>query len=181
MCPTAAEESHFMTTTHCHTASMLKVGMRHQETLSFTREQVDQYCALCGDMNAIHHDLEAARLRFPGVRDIVVPGGLIQIAVTGIFGSRFPGDGCLGLTFTPERFRRPVCPGDEIRVEIQVTKIRSGLIEVEILIDDTSGSRLATATSKLLAADDAYRRWWESHRKATPTDQQPDLWEEPSA
>jgi len=32
----------------------------------------------------------------------------------------------------------------------------------------------------LLAADDAYRRWWESHRKATPTDQQPDLWEEPT-
>lgn len=156
-----------MTSTHCHTASMLKVGMSYQETLSFTHEQVAQYCALCGDHNAIHRDLEAARLRFPGVRDIVVPGGLIQIAVTGIFGSRFPGDGCLGLTFTPERFRRPVCPGDEIHVSIQVTKIRSGLVEVEILIDDAAGSRLATATSKLLAADDTYRRWWENRQNAT--------------
>ena len=31
-------------------------------------------------------------------------------AITGIFGSSFPGDGSLGLTFTPDRFRKPVVP-----------------------------------------------------------------------
>ncbi|MEA3275689.1 MAG: MaoC/PaaZ C-terminal domain-containing protein [Pseudomonadota bacterium] len=153
-----------MTATNCLTASMLEVGMRHEARLRFTREQVAQYCTLSGDMNAIHRDVEAARLRFPDVEDIVVPGGLIQISVTGIFGTRFPGDGCLGLTFTPERFRKPICPGEEIVVTIEVRKIRSGIVEVDVFITDGQGTRLTTAKSKLLAPDDSYRQWWETQK-----------------
>jgi acyl dehydratase len=153
-----------MTATDCLTAAMLGVGMRHRKTLRFTREQVAQYCALSGDMNAIHRDPDAARLRFPDVRDIVVPGGLVQIAVTGIFGTRFPGDGCLGLTFAPERFRKPVCPGDELTVTIEVTRIRGAIVEVDVALDDAQGTRVTSAKSKLIAADEEYRRWWENHR-----------------
>ena len=151
-----------MLDTECLTTSMLEVGMRYHANLSFTREQVDQYCALSGDKNAIHRDPSAARLRFPDVKDIVVPGGLIQISVTGIFGSRFPGDGTLGLTFTPERFRRPVCPGDEILVTLEVTRLRREIIEMDVTLDSTDGTRLATAKAKLIAPDEAYRQWWES-------------------
>ena len=154
-----------MPETKCLTASMLAVGMRHSARLSFTREQVERYCALCGDFNAIHRDPEAARLRFPEVRDIVVPGGLIQISVTGIFGSVFPGDGCLGLTFTPERFRKPVCPGDEIDVIIEITKIRGPMLEVDIALHDAEGTRIGAAKSKLIAADETYHQWWEAHRE----------------
>lgn len=139
--------------------------MRHQTRLSFTREQVDQYCALSGDGNAIHRDLEAARLRFPDVRDIVVPGGLIQISITGIFGSRFPGDGTLGLTFIPDRLRRPVCPGDEILVTLEVTKLRGPIVEVDVAVDDAGGERLSTAKAKLIAPDEDYRRWWETRSR----------------
>ena len=64
-----------MANTDCLTASMLSVGTRFRTELGFSREQVEQYCALSGDKNAIHRDLEAARLRFPDVKDIVVPGG----------------------------------------------------------------------------------------------------------
>ena len=152
-----------MPETQCLTAAMLQVGMRHEATLSFTREQVDAYCAVSGDRNAIHRDLEAARLRFPGVRDIVVPGGLVQISITGIFGSALPGDGCLGLAFTPERFRKPVCPGDALRVTIEVIKVRGPLVEVDVALDDAAGERISSAKAKLMAADDAYRQWWEAH------------------
>jgi acyl dehydratase len=141
---------------------MLKVGMRHRARLCFTREQVAQYCALSGDHNAIHRDPEAARLRFPDVTDIVVPGGLIQIAVTGIFGTRFPGDGTLGLTFTPERLRRPVCPGDEILVTLEITRLRVSIAEVDIFLDDAGGNRLSSAKAKLIVPDEDYRAWWES-------------------
>jgi acyl dehydratase len=144
---------------------MLEVGMRHHAILSFTREQVDQYCALSGDRNAIHRDIEAARLRFADVRDIVVPGGLVQISVTGIFGTEFPGDGCLGITFTPERFRKPVCPGEEIAVTIEVTRIRGPMVEMDIALHDAKGNRIVGAKSKLMAPDDAYRAWWEEQRK----------------
>lgn len=44
-------------------------------------------------------------MRFEGAKDIVVPGGLIQISVTGIFGAEFPGDSCLVLSFLPGRSR----------------------------------------------------------------------------
>lgn len=152
-----------MPKTQCLTPALLAVGMRHSAKLSFTREQVERYCALSGDHNAIHRDLEAARLRFPGVRDIVVPGGLIQISITGLFGTEFPGDGCLGLAFVPERFRKPVCPGDEVLVTLELTKIRGPLLEVDVTLDDDQGNRLSSAKAKLLAADDTYRQWWVTH------------------
>lgn len=139
---------------------MLEVGMHHHARFSFTREQVDQYCALCGDYNSIHCDLEASRLRFPGAKDIIVPGGLIQISITGIFGTEFPGDGCLGLTFVPERFRKPIFPGDEISVDIVITKIRGPMLEVEVTIKDEQGEVISTAKSKLAAPDDAYHQFW---------------------
>jgi hypothetical protein len=99
-------------------------------------------------------------VRFPDVRDIVVPGGLIQISISGIFGSRFPGDGTLGLTFTPERLRKPVCPGDEILVTLEITRIRGAIVEVDIALDDADGNRYTTAKAKLIAPDEAYREWW---------------------
>lgn len=153
-----------MQTDNCLTPAMLEVGMRHTARLSFSRDQVDSYCALCGDYNAIHSDPEAAKLRFAEARDVVVPGGLIQIAVTGLFGSAFPGDGCLGLTFTPERFRKPVFPGDEIDIEIVITKMRGPMLEVDVRMTDTQGDTISTAKSKLIAPDDAYRQWWLARR-----------------
>jgi acyl dehydratase len=153
-----------MTETECLTAAMLEVGTQFEAKMSFTREQVERYCTLSGDWNAIHRDLDAAKLRFPGVKDIVVPGGLVQISITGIFGSRFPGDGTLGLTFTPERMRKPVCPGDEILVVIEVTRIKGPILEVDIRIDDEEGNRIGNAQSKMIAPDDTYRQWWEKQR-----------------
>jgi len=89
--------------------------------------------------------------------------------VTGIFGTRFPGDGCLGLTFSPERFRKPVCPGDALTVTIEVTRIKGAIVEVEVALDDEQGSRIGSAKSKLLAPDNAYRQWWERSVRATGT------------
>lgn len=155
-----------MIDTECLTASMLEIGMKYEAKMSFTHEQVAQYCALSRDSNAIHRDIEAAKLRFPGVEDIVVPGGLVQISITGIFGSRFPGDGTLGLTFTPERMRKPVYPGDEILVTIEITKIKGPILEVDIRITDAQGSRIGAAQSKMIVPDDTYRQWWESRRSS---------------
>lgn len=155
-----------MIDTECLTASMLEIGMKYEAKMSFTHEQVAQYCALSSDSNAIHRDIEAAKLRFPGVEDIVVPGGLVQISITGIFGSRFPGDGTLGLTFTPERMRKPVCPGDETLVTIEITKIKGPILEVDIRITDAQGGRIGAAQSKMIVPDDAYRQWWESRRSS---------------
>jgi acyl dehydratase len=150
-----------MQKTRCLTASMLEVGASFEARLSFTREQVDQYCLLVSDHNAIHRDTDAARIRFPETSDIIVPGGLIQTTISALFGTSFPGDGCVGLTFCPERFRRPVCPGEEIDVTLTVARIlRGGIIDMDILLTDADGQPLSSAKSRVVAPDDAYLAWW---------------------
>ena len=149
-----------MPATNCLTASMLEVGMKHEAELSFSRAEVEQYCELSGDMNAIHHDVAAAQLRFPDIKDIVVPGGLIQIGITGLFGTSFPGDGSLGLTFTPERFRKPVCPDETVVITLEVTRLRGEIVEVDVSISDTDQIQFGTAKARILAPDQSYREWW---------------------
>jgi acyl dehydratase len=153
-----------MTKTDCLTAAMLTVGQCHTAHLRFSRAQVDAYCALTGDANAIHRDVEAARRRFPGVTDVVVPGGLIQTTISGIFGTRFPGDGSLGLSFVPERFRKPVLPDEEVIVNFEITRIKNGLVDVDLTVTDAQGGRLTTAKARIVAPDAAYRQWWEQQQ-----------------
>lgn len=155
-----------MVQTRCQTAAMLEVGMIHEADMQFSHEQVRQYCELAGDHNAIHRDVAAARLRFPDVSDIIVPGGLIQISITGLFGSVLPGDGSLGLTFTPERMRKPVCPGERIRVRIELTRLRSDMAEFDINIADGAGARIGSARSRLIAPDKNYYDWWQQQQTA---------------
>jgi acyl dehydratase len=157
-----------MTRTRCLTAQMLEQGMRHEARLVFSREQVDRYCDLVGDHNAIHRDLDAARMRFPEIRDIVVPGGLIQTSISALFGTTFPGDGTLGLTFCPERFRRPVCPGDEIGVTLTITRIiRGGIMDIAIELYDAAGEALSNGSARVLAPDESYQDWWRENVDAT--------------
>jgi acyl dehydratase len=153
-----------MSQTRCLTASMLETGMRHEARLSFSRNDVDRYCALVADHNAIHRDLDAARVRFPDAHDVVVPGGLVQTRISALFGTEFPGDGTLGLTFSPERLRRPLFPGDELVVTLEVARvIRGGIVEMKIEVADPQGNRISEATAKVVPPDDAYREWWKAH------------------
>jgi acyl dehydratase len=150
--------------TNCLTAAMIEVGMTHQARVSFSRDDVARYCALADDRNAIHHDLAAARLRFPGVDDIVVPGGLIQIAITGLFGSQLPGDGSLGLSFEPERMRKPVLPGETVVITLEVTRLRGPIVEFKVDVTGAAGQPISTATARVLSPDASYRAWWEGRR-----------------
>jgi acyl dehydratase len=150
-----------MSETRCLTAAMLEVGMRHVARISFSRDQVDRYCALVADHNAIHHDLAAARLRFPETDDIIVPGGLVQTRISALFATELPGDGSLGLTFSPERFRRPIRPGEELVATLTVARIiRGGIVEFDISLEDGEGVRISSAKAKVVPPDEAYRAWW---------------------
>ena len=149
-----------MPTSTCLTASMLKVGAKHEAELSFSHAEVEQYCGLSGDMNAIHREIEAAQIRFPDAKDIVVPGGLIQISITGLFGTAFPGDGSLGLTFTPERFRKPVYPDQPVAVTLEVVRIRGEMVEVDVSVRDAEQIQIGSAKARILAPGADYRKWW---------------------
>lgn len=151
--------------TRCLTADMLAVGMRHTARLCFSHEDVAHYCALSGDTNAIHRELSAARLRFPDTPDIIVPGGLIQIRISALFATELPGDGALGLTFAPERLRRPVCPGEELEITLELTRIaRGGICDLDVTVTDADGQRLSSAKARVVAPDAVYRAWWEGQQ-----------------
>ena len=154
-----------MKSTACLTASMIKVGDILERKISFTHHDVINYCNLAKDFNSIHHNIEAARMRFPDIQDIVVPGALLQIAIAGIFGSNFPGDGSLGLTFEPERVKRPVCPGDELTVKLELVRKKVDMAEFKITIEDMTGFQVSGARSRVLLPDDSYRAWWENQIK----------------
>ena len=85
---------------------------------------------------------------------------MIQIAITGLFGTVFPGDGSLGLTFTPERFRKPVLPGETVIVTLDVTRIRGEIVEVDVSVHDTDQIQFGAAKARILAPDESYREWW---------------------
>ena len=152
-----------MGTTRCLTAEQLTVGMTHEVRRQFSHAQIARYCELADDHNAIHHDVEAARLRFLNSPDIVVPGALIQSAITGVFGTEFPGDGSLGLTFEPERMRKPVYPDEVVVLRFEVIKIRAAIVEFKVTIEDETGALISRAAVRVLAPDAAYRAWWEAH------------------
>ena len=94
----------------------------------------------------------------------MVPGELIQSTISGIFGTSFPGDGSLGLSFVPERFRKPVLPGEEVVVTFEITRIKGAIVDFEMTVEDAQGVRLTNAQARVVAPDDAYRAWWEARR-----------------
>ena len=151
-----------MRASDCLTASMIEIGMRFEKKISFSREDVEVYCRLADDQNSIHSCLDAAKVRFPDTEDIIVPGGLLQIAIAGLFGSYFPGDGSLGLTFEPDRVRKPVCPGDELLISLEVTRMRGEMAEFKIDITDDQGEQISGAKSRVMLPDQTYRAWWEN-------------------
>ena len=46
-----------MKSTNCLTSSMIKVGDILERKISFTHQDVVDYCNLAKDFNAIHHDM----------------------------------------------------------------------------------------------------------------------------
>ena len=68
----------------------------------------------------------------------------------------------MGLTFEPERVKRPVCPGDELLVKLELVRKKVDMAEFKITIEDMSGFQVSGAKSRVLLPDDSYRRWWET-------------------
>ena len=154
-----------MTAKRCLTISELEIGQSYETEFSFTRSEVRSYCELAEDKNSIHSDVEAARLRFPDAPDVIVPGGLIQIRITGLFGSVLPGDGSLGLTFIPDRFRRPIFPGDFVKVAVILTRLRGAMAEFDIKVCASDGVQSGAATTRLIVPDEEYKDWWRKNKK----------------
>ena len=96
-----------------------------------------------GDLDPVALAVLLRRLLERNAPDIIVPGGLVQTSISALFATDLPGDGTLGLAFTPERLRRPICPGDELVVTLEITRLlRGGIVDLDVIVDDGEGRRV---------------------------------------
>ena len=116
-----------------------KVGQTAQRSRLVTDRDIELFTELSGDRNPLHYDIEIARkTRFGG---IVVQGGVISAILNAVVAEDLPGPGTVFLQVNWS-FKAPVRPGDTIRGEVKVTKVREDKpiteLETRVLLSDGS-------------------------------------------
>ena len=100
-----------------HTITDLAIGQAAEFTKTVTETDVAFFCAISGDFNPLHVNVEyAAKSRF-GAR--VAHGPLTLALSAGVLGMRLPGLGTIAVTNHIE-YRRPVYIGDTITSRVEV-------------------------------------------------------------
>jgi acyl dehydratase len=90
-------------------------------TREVTARDIELFTEISGDRNPLHYDPEAARATAFG--GIVVQGGVTSAILNAVVAEELPGPGTVFLQ-TNWRFKAPVRPGDSIKGEVEVTKVR---------------------------------------------------------
>lgn len=106
--------------------------MREQATRSvtFTEEDVEEWCDENNDPNPIHTDELAARDSSFGQR--VVPGMMLMDQLSGLLTSLGEGDEEIILAgITAARFRDPVLLGEEVTFEVSDPEERTKMMTLE--------------------------------------------------
>jgi len=101
---------------------MPRVGQKAERSREVTAADIERFTAMSGDRNPLHYDEVAARAtRFGG---IVVQGGVTSAILNAVVAEDLPGPGTVFLQVNWS-FKAPVRPGDTIRGEVTVTKVRA--------------------------------------------------------
>ncbi|GAB6282650.1 MAG: MaoC family dehydratase [Ignavibacterium sp.] len=99
----------------------LKVGNYIEKEYTITRETVEEFAKISGDLNPIHVDSTfAASTPF---KKPIVHGMLIASYFSKIIGNDFPGKGSIYLGQNLE-FKVPIFVGEKIKIRIQIIDIR---------------------------------------------------------
>ena len=99
------------------TINDLEIGQAAEFSKTVTETDIAFFCAISGDFNPLHVDVEyAAKSRF-GAR--VAHGPLTLALSAGVLGMRLPGLGTIAVTNHIE-YRRPVYIGDTITSRVEV-------------------------------------------------------------
>ena len=97
------------------------VGQRAQRSRLVTSRDIELFTEISGDRNPLHYDEELAKqTRFGG---IVVQGGITSAILNAVVAEDLPGPGTVFLQVN-WNFNAPVCPGDTITGEVEITKVR---------------------------------------------------------
>ncbi len=98
----------------------MREGMTAQLRRTFTREDVEAFARLSGDVNPAHVDAAYAATSIFGRP--VVHGMLTASLISTLLGTRLPGRGAIYLSQSLQ-FRAPVFIGDAVQAEVEITGI----------------------------------------------------------
>ncbi len=98
----------------------MREGMSAALERTFTREDVEAFARLTGDVNPAHVDADFAASSVFGKP--VAHGMLTAALISAVLGTKLPGKGAVYVSQTIQ-FRKPVFPGDAVRAEVEITAI----------------------------------------------------------
>lgn len=126
----------------------LSVGMSRSLTRTITAEDVEKFAEVSGDFNPIHLDDAYAATATPFGRR-VAHGMLTASLLSSMFGTRFPGLGCIYLSQSL-RFKAPVMLGDEVTATVTVADINAEKARVTFDCACTVGGKVVLDGQALL-------------------------------
>src|SRR5690606_18763393 len=95
----------------------IEVGNIFEEKFSYTQVQVEQFIALTGDNNPVHHDVEYASGTIFGKP--IIHGFLSASIFSKILGMNLPGPGTIYMNQSMS-FKRPMYAGVEYACKVEV-------------------------------------------------------------
>ncbi len=104
------------------TIDQFSPGMTYSHTKKVTEEMIVHFAEATGDDNPVHLDAEFAKNAI--FKKQVAHGMLTTGIMSGVFGTRFPGQGTIYISQTVQ-FLRPVFIGDEITVAMKVLEVNT--------------------------------------------------------
>lgn len=101
--------------------SPVEVGFKFEKTITLTKEEISTFAKLSGDMNPLHHDVEAAKAsRF---ENIIASGPQSSSLFMGTIATNLaPGFTILGMKIDGE-FLAPVYPNIDLQIRWVVSSV----------------------------------------------------------
>jgi UDP-4-amino-4,6-dideoxy-N-acetyl-beta-L-altrosamine N-acetyltransferase len=128
-------------------------GSSYRENVFFTNENIIGFSALSGDCNQIHLNKQYAIKN--GFDNNLVHGFLVGSVFSKVFGTRFPGDGCIYISQSLS-FLSPVYPDDLLEASFVVlSKIGRKLIVETSITNLRSNKKVIDGVAELLISKDS--------------------------
>lgn len=125
----------------------LFIGMKEKVTRTITDLNVKEFINISGDLNPVHSDEEYAQKTIFKKR--VVPGMLTASLISGVLGTKLPGEGTIYLEQNL-KFIKPVYINDIITTEVEIENIEGKIITILTKCYNQKNELLISGQAKVL-------------------------------
>ena len=106
----------------------LSVGQTATMTRTVSEADITVFAAVSGDNNPVHLDEAFAQTTL--FKGRIAHGMLSAAYISAVIGTQLPGPGAIYLS-QAMKFRRPVRPGDQLRIEVDIVQLRNTVCRIK--------------------------------------------------